>query len=208
MPTSAILTCDIVNSTKITAAKEKKILLAIKELFINEKIEFFRGDSFQALVKEPSHALMYALLCRLAVIRFSKVQTPAWVDVRISIGIGEVKYPARALATGKGYAFILSGRTFDSLAKTNQRLAITIAKPLANEALQIVADFANHLFEKITGKQAEVLFELLQGATQIAIAQKTKKTKSTIHQLATSANWIALNKLMLQYNNIIKLAAL
>ncbi len=207
MAIKAILTCDVVNSTKLTVAKEKKLVAVLNEICVSHKIEFFRGDSFQIFIKNPLQALELAMLCRAGALKLFKDQNARVADIRISIGLGEVKAPVKALATAKGEAFLLSGRTFDAIAKTNQRLAITINNPIANEGLQVIADFLNHIFEKVTGKQAEVLFELLHGKTQIAIATKTKKTKSTIHQLATAAQWVQIEKLLQQYTNIIKLVA-
>jgi hypothetical protein len=205
MSIKAILTCDIVNSTKLTAAKEKKLIASVKEIFIQNKIEFFRGDSFQVYIKEPENALVLSLLCRAAAMKLYKEQKAIVADIRISIGIGEVKQPVRALTTAKGEAFLLSGRTFDVMAKSNQRLAITVNNPLASQGLQVITDYINHIFEKISGKQAEVIFELLKGETQQAVAKKIKKTKSTVHQLTTAGQWSQIEKLLQQYANIIKL---
>jgi ABC-type iron transport system FetAB permease component len=205
MGTNAILTCDIVNSTKLTAAKEKNLIASIKKIFAAYKIEFFRGDSFQVYIKETENALFLSLLTRLAAIKLNKEQKLEIIDVRISIGIGEVKLPIKLLATAKGQAFLLSGRAFDEIAKTNQRLAIAISNPLANEGLNVLTDYVNQIFEKISGKQAEVLFELLHGATQHDVSKKIKKTKSTVHQLTTAGQWPQIEKLLQQYQNIIKL---
>lgn len=206
MSLKAILTCDIVNSTKLTPVKERKLVSAIKAIFEVEKIEFFRGDSFQVYIKDPSTALQLSLASRLAALKLFKEQNVPVADVRISIGIGAVKLPIKQLTTAKGEAFIISGRTFDTIAKTNQRLAIGINNQLANEGLNIIADYIDDIFSNITGKQAEVLFELLMGKTQLAIAKKIKKTKSTVHQLTTAGQWYQIEKLIHQYNNIIKLA--
>ncbi len=205
MSIKAILTCDIVNSTKLTPAKEQKLITCIKEIFVTHKIEFFRGDSFQVYVKEPENALQLSLLCRIAAMKLYKEQQAQVVDVRISIGIGEVKLPVKVLTTAKGEAFLLSGRTFDKIAKTNQRLIISINNQLANEGLNVISDYLNDILHKITAKQAEVIFDLLEGKTQQAIAKKIKKTKSTIHQLATAGQWPQIEKLLQQYINIIKL---
>jgi hypothetical protein len=205
MSIKAILTCDIVNSTKLTPTKENKLIAAINEIFVQQKIEFFRGDSFQVFINEPENALALSLLCRLAAMKLYKEQKIQVADVRISIGIGEVKQPIKVLTTAKGEAFLLSGRTFDEIAKTNQRLAITINNPLASQGLEVITDSINHIFEKVSGKQAEVIFELLNGETQQAVAKKIKKTKSTIHQLTIAGQWPKLEKLLQQYNNIIKL---
>jgi hypothetical protein len=205
MAIKALLTCDIVNSTKLSAAKEKKLKAALNEILSGCKVEYYRGDSFQILVDNPENALQLALLCRLAAINLYNDNKIQIADVRISIGVGTVKTPIKTLSTAKGEAFILSGRMFDTIAKTNQRIIISTNNAIANEGLQVISDFLNHIFEKITGKQAEVLFELMNNQTQIAIAQKTGKTKSTIHQLTTAVNWVQIEKLLQQYSKIIKL---
>ena len=209
MALQAILTGDIVNSTKLSPAKEKKFMNILIDIFIKRghKIDFFRGDSFQAYTKDPGDALRLALLSRVAAISLFKDEKVIVSDVRISIGIGKVKTPVRTLKTAKGEAFLLSGRKFDEMAKTLQRLAITSPTPLANEGLQVIADYLNAIFSTMTGKQAEVILEVLKGETQKAVAKKFKKTKSTIHQRITSGRWPEIEKLLEQYGNIIKLLA-
>lgn len=209
MTIQSVLTADIVNSTKLHAAKEKKLTNVLTDLFIsrNCKIEFFRGDSFQAYIRDTKGALRLALMSRVAAISFSKDDKIVLSDIRISIGIGAVKTPVTTLKTARGEAFILSGRKFDEIAKTSQRLAIASPSPLANEGLQVIADYLNAIFSVMTGKQAEVIFELLKGETQKMVAKKFKKTKSTIHQRITSGRWPEIERLLEQYENIVKLIA-
>lgn len=205
MALQAVLTGDIVNSTKLNAAKEKKLTNTLIDLFIDRdcKIDFYRGDSFQAYTKEPKEALRLALISRASAISLFKDEKIVLSDIRISIGIGSVKTPVRALKNAKGEAFLLSGRKFDEMVKSNQRLAITTTNPLANEGLQIIADYLNAIFDAMTGKQAEVIFELLKGEMQKMVAKKFKKTKSTIHQRITAGRWPEIEKLLQQYENII-----
>jgi hypothetical protein len=205
MAIQAVLTGDIVNSTKLTAAKEAKLSSTLIDLFVDyySKFEFYRGDSFQAYVKKPQNALRLALLSRSAAIRLFKEDKLVLSDIRISIGIGEVTTPVRSLKTAKGEAFILSGRKLDEIMKNHQRLAITTPNPLANEGLQVIADYLNAIFDVMTGKQAEVIFELLKGEMQKVVAKKFKKTKSTIHQRITAGRWPEIEKLLQQYENII-----
>jgi hypothetical protein len=205
MALQAVLTGDIVNSTKLNAAKEKKLTSTLIDLFIDWgcKIDFYRGDSFQAYTKEPTEVLRLALISRAAAISLFKDEKIVLSDIRISIGIGSVKTPVRSLKNATGEAFLLSGRKFDDIAKSNQRLAITTTNPLANEGLQVIADYLNAIFDVMTGKQAEVIFELLKGEMQKVVAKKFKKTKSTIHQRITSGRWPEIEKLLQQYENII-----
>jgi hypothetical protein len=203
MALQAVLTGDIVNSTKLTAAQETKLRNLLMDLYPDHKFEFFRGDSFQAYLKQPHEALRLALLSRTAAISLSKKDKIVLSDIRISIGIGKVSTPVRALKTAKGEAFLLSGRQFDDISKSEERLAIATGNALANEGLRVISDYINAIFETMTGKQAEVIFQLLKGEMQQVVAKKLKKTKSTIHQRVTSGRWPEIEKLLQQYENII-----
>lgn len=204
MAIQAVITGDIVNSTRITSSKLSRLTRRMGDLFKENKMEFYRGDSFQAHVKNPKDALRLALLCRTAAIDISRDEKNS-SDVRVSIGIGNITGAVRILKTAKGEAFVLSGRMLDEIIKTEQRLAITCANNLANEGLQVIADYINSIFQLMTAKQAEVIFELLQGQQQQAVAKKLKKTKSSIHQRVTAGRWPEIEKLLLQYENIINL---
>ena len=200
----AVLTGDIVNSTLLNEAREKKLSGSLRELYTDHKMEFFRGDSFQAYIKDPKQALRLALMSRSLTISLFKDDTTV-SDIRISIGLGTVHVPVRSLNTARGEAFILSGRSFDDISKSGQRLAIALSHPLANEGMQVIADYLNVIFEGMTGKQAEVIFELLKGEMQKSVARKLKKTKSTIHQRMTAGRWPEIEKLLQRYENIINL---
>ena len=204
MQIQAILTADIVNSTKITSPTEKKLLKVLQQLLAAYKFEFYRGDSFQVYIKNPAEALRIALLCRTAAINISQDEN-FLNDIRISIGIGQVIPPIKILGNAKGQAFILSGRAFDEIVKTGKRLVISSSNALANEAFQIMSDYINAIFNGITGKQAQVIFELLQGQTQLSVASKLKKSKSTINQHVNAGRWLEVSRLLQQYENIINL---
>ena len=203
MAVRAVLTGDIVNSTRLKKVTEKKLLKILTAALAKYQFEFYRGDSFQVYVKNPVEALQTALLCRTAAISVSKNETINLSDVRISIGIGTVTMQVKTLGTAKGEAFILSGRAFDEMTGKDTRLVIATANSLANAGLQIIADYLNAVLKVMTGKQAEVIFELLQGKTQQEVAKLLKKSKSTVHQHVTAGRWSEIEKLLRQYENII-----
>ncbi len=203
MAIRAVITGDIVNSTKLGAAKEKKLLRNLQQVLLPYQFEFYRGDSFQVYQKNAGEALKTALLCRTSAISISQGEETNSSDVRISIGIGQVKGPVKTLSTSKGEAFVLSGRAFDEIAKSNKRLVIDTDNSLAKEGLQVIADYINAIFKVMTGKQATVIFELLKGQPQQVVAKKLKKSKSTIHQHVSSGRWPEIEKLLQQYENII-----
>lgn len=201
----AVLTGDIVNSTKLSAVKAAALGRQLQALFAKESVtfEFYRGDSFQAYAKDPTHALRLALLSRTAAIKLSKDDKKVMSDVRVSIGIGTVSNQVRSLKTAKGEAFVLSGRRFDEMIDAQERLSIISTHEMANLALQMMANYLNAIFKGMTGKQAEVIFELLKGGLQKDVAGKIKKTKSTIHQRITSGRWPEIEILLQQYHQII-----
>ena len=203
MAIQAVLTGDIVNSTRLGGTAEKKLQQLLKQVLAAGNFEFYRGDSFQVYIKDAAVALQTALLCRAAAISTPAYTAAVSSDIRISIGIGKVKKPVTALGTAKGQAFILSGRAFDALTQNDTRLAIISSHKMANEGLAVIADYINSIFKFMTGKQAGVIFELLKGETQQAVASKLKKSKSTVSQHAGAGRWPEIEKLLQQYENII-----
>ena len=207
---AAVLTGDIVNSTKLLLTQEARLIKALGEVLGNfggkrRLHEFYRGDSLQIYLDDPAEALRMALVCRaLAIAVTGNEETEVVSDIRISIGIGEVKLPIHQLGIAKGDAFIRSGRRFDELQQSEQRLAIGCGVPLADIGFQVMADYLDSIFKGMTAKQARVIQELLQGTTQQQLAVTLNKSKSTISQLANTGRWGEIEKLLLQYENLIK----
>jgi hypothetical protein len=201
----AVLTGDIVNSTLLDQQQERKLMKMLQHLLTDHKHEFFRGDSFQAYIRDPSLALKIALQCRTAAIGLNPESTPPISDVRISIGIGAVDSPVRILATAKGEAFLLSGRALDAMNKTEGRLIIITENKLANHALGIMSDYINSIYRQMTPKQAEVIVELLNGLSQQHVADKLNRSKSTISQHVTAGRWEEIENILNKYQEIVQL---
>src|SRR5258708_36131707 len=120
MAIQAVITGDIVHSTLLGKETGRKLTKQIQQLFRANKFEFYRADSFQAYIKNAAEALRLALLCRTAAISLLPDEAMISTDIRISIGIGKVIAPVRQLKTAKGEAFILSGRAYDEIVKTEK----------------------------------------------------------------------------------------
>jgi len=204
MEPSAVITADIVNSTKLSAVQEKKLLAQLHQLLQPWQFEFYRGDSFQVFQQKATLALKTALQCRTAAIRLTTSEATPPFDVKVSIGIGQARAPVKSLRTAKGNAFVLSGRALDEITPTTRRLSIVTTNTLANEGLQVIADYLNAIFKGMTGKQAGVIFELLKGHTQQQVSDQLKKSKSTIHQHVNAGRWPEIERLLQQYDNILK----
>ncbi|MBL7697906.1 MAG: hypothetical protein JNK79_07095 [Chitinophagaceae bacterium] len=200
----SVITGDIVNSTQLEPAQEKKLLKLIQQILADHKHEFFRGDSFQAYIKDATQALRIALLCRTAAIGLMPEQSPAISDVRVSIGVGTVEAPVRTLATAKGDAFLLSGRALDSMEKAHGRLIIVTNDKMTNHAFGIMSDYINSIYGQMTPKQAEVIVELLRGYSQQHVADKLNRSKSTISQHVTAGRWDEIENILNKYQSIVQ----
>lgn len=201
---SAILTGDIVNSMQLPASEEKKLVQVIKSIAASSKIEFFRGDSFQVYFKDASVSLSMALLFRCAAKRIEMPEGPGF-DIRVSLGLGRVELPVRVLATAKGEAFLLSGRAFDSLQRSEKKLAIVSSNEIINAGLDILASYMDILVSSLTARQAATIFELLSGYTQAQAAKKLKKSQATINQHAQGAKWSEIKNLLDKFEQFIKM---
>src|SRR5882672_9177406 len=94
MPVAAVITGDIVNSTLLVPKLEKKMIAQLSVLLKHHKFEFYRGDSFQVYIKDPSEALELLFRLRTQARCYSFIH-----DVRGSIGIGKMNTPLRDLRT-------------------------------------------------------------------------------------------------------------
>lgn len=204
MSHGAVITADIVNSTRLSKAETKKLMKNLLVLLQPHKYEFFRGDSFQVYVKTPADALLLLLQMRTTAMKLPAETSMPIADIRASIGIGAVKLPLKELRTASDEAFILSGRTFDKM-KPGQRLTITCNEKnyTVNLGLGVVAQFIDYLFQRLTTRQASVVAELLMNRTQTETARKLKKSQATIHKHIQSAGWPEIEKLLTEYQLLI-----
>lgn len=201
----AVMTGDIVNSTALSAEMEKSLFAAIQQAFSPYLIEFYRGDSFQVFLEDPAVSLRKALLCRALTISLTAAEEgPAVSDVRISIGLGAIDEPVRAPGMARGGPFLLSGRGLDEIQKTEQRLRISSGNTIADIGLQAMADHLDAIYSDLTPKQAEVIRFLLQGETQQEAAAQLSKSKSTVSQLVAAGSWAEIEKILQQFETLIK----
>lgn len=200
----AVITADIVNSTKLPKAEFKKLSKTLGVLLQEHQHEFFRGDSFQVFVKNPADALQVLLQARTATVKLSS--RDIITDIRASIGISNARLPIKSLSTASGDAFTLSGRAFDNLGK-DRRLTIVCdeKQAAANLALQVISTFIDYIFYRLTVKQAAVVLELLMNRTQTETAKRLKKSQATVHKHTQSAGWPEIEKLLVNYKEVIKL---
>jgi hypothetical protein len=202
---SAVITADIVNSTKLSKAEYKKLMKNLSVVLQQHQHEFFRGDSFQVVIKSPEEALKILLQTKTAAMKLSGELMPV-ADIRASIGIGTLKLPVKSFQTASGDVFVLSGRGFDKLPKDERLTIVCNEKNKAvNLGLKVIAQFIDYLFQRLTFKQAAVVHELLMNRTQTETAKRLKKSQATVHKHIQSAGWPEIEKLLEDYKNLVVL---
>lgn len=205
MVTGAVITADIVNSTKLSGTEHKKLIKNLGVVFHDHRYEFFRGDSFQVFIKTPGEALQVLMKARTTAMKIAGSSAPT-ADIRASIGIGNVKLPVSSFQTAVGDVFILSGRAFDKMTKDSRLIILCEEKYRAiNSGLKVISQFIDYLFQRLTLKQAVVVYELLMEQTQIETAKKLKKSQATIHKHMVAAGWPEIEKLQAEYKNLVTL---
>ncbi|HWI91489.1 MAG TPA: hypothetical protein VNT20_09450 [Flavisolibacter sp.] len=205
MSFAAVITADIVNSTKIAKADYKKLMKNLTSILQEHQHEFFRGDSFQVLVKSPNEALQVLLQTRTAAMKLIESSMPI-ADIRASVGIGNVKLPVKSFQTASGDVFILSGRSFDKMEKNERLIIVCDEKNKAvNSGLKVLSQFIDYLFQRLTFKQAAVVYELLMNRTQIDTAKRLKKSQATVHKHTQAAGWPEIEKLLMEYKTLVTL---
>ena len=121
----SVITGDIINSKQSEPAVWMKPLKHELNKAGKSPVhwEIYRGDSFQVLIEKTENVLLYAISIKAA------IKSVKRLDVRMSIGIGDVTFNAAKVTESNGSAFVNSGEKFELLTQEKQNLAIKSASP-------------------------------------------------------------------------------
>ncbi len=165
MKIGAILTGDIVDSTKMHVEERNSMLRMLQSLpellspVTAIDLEIFRGDSFQIRVVNTIDSLKVALAIRAHIRSFKFAEYKRQWDARISIGIGTVDYENGTLAMSDGEAYRASGRGLDAIGKC--RLIVETPWEEVNKELRVSTAFADDIVSGWTQSQSRVMFQSL-----------------------------------------------
>ena len=165
MKIGAIITGDIVDSTKMVAEERNSMLRMLQSLPVlllplaKFDLEIFRGDSFQIRVRRSVDSLKVALAIRSHIRSFKFAEHNRQWDARLAIGIGTLEYENGSLATSDGEAYRASGRGLDSIGKN--RLTIETPWEEVNKELRVSTAFADDIITGWTQSQSRVMFQSL-----------------------------------------------
>lgn len=187
----AVITADIVNSTKIEEANRYLLVDELDNIIqdlqrrSSLRCEMYRGDSFQVLVNDVKYCLEIAVLIRLG-LKKSNLLKNGKLDARMAIGVGEVSYEHEQVILSDGEAFRLSGRTFDKLNKRRLLIATNIND--VDEPLNVMLAFIDELLEGLSYTQSKYLYDsLLYNISQMELAHVYSTSQPNIAKHLKSA---------------------
>ena len=180
----AVLTGDIVNSTKMSNETYSSVIKSLKT-FLNEVDErydatgeIYRGDEFQIQYPDPVYALKSTLLIKLALhlSRFS----PKPIQCTLSLAYGPHNIYDEKPNTSSGPVFVKSGR---GLEKTQRgEISLLLDEENVESEIKLLTQFLNHLLNRLTKTQAELLYQYIESgfAEHKKIADITGTTRQNI----------------------------
>ena len=198
----AVLTGDIVSSSKINSDKRSLLFDALRKISeelhnkypqdVSYPIANFRGDSWQLIVENPAKSLEICIYIR-SFIKFTFKDMN--LDSRIAVGIGSIIFlpESNNISSGDGPAFRTSGHLLDSL--KSDRMAIGIAG-MENDELNLnLSQIYLATDQNIcswNASQCQAIYWKLQNYTQTQISQKwlpESITQPAVSKMLASAGW-------------------
>ncbi len=200
----AVLTGDIVDSSGLRKPGQQPVSTLIENTAmwvqkhfhqaIHGRIDVFRGDSWQMVVREPEIAVRIGLYIR------ALLKANYEMDSRVSIGYGPVEYlPSDQISTGTGLAFTLSGQGLEECQKP-VRMNLSFPQPKGiweEQGLTTIIRLIDLLVVRWTPGQSRAAAGALIGLTQAEIAdgwQPDPVSQQAISQHLENAGWTQIKK--------------
>jgi hypothetical protein len=173
-----IITGDIVNSRKLSSEIWIDDFKKLLNNFGKNPVEWdiYRGDEFQLEVKNPEDALIIALQIK------SYFKTLK-LDVRMSIGFGEMTYKAEKISESNGSAFSRSGEVFETLKKQKINLAINSGNDAFDAEINLMLRLSLTFMDNWLAQSAEFVLTAIENPT---LSQEEIGVKLGINQAAVS----------------------
>ncbi len=213
---AAVLTTDIIDSTKLTSRALSQVRELLKKEFdflqytYGKKrvfFEIYRGDSFQGLVLDVEKALEVAFLLKSAVnkinLKKNKTSRSRMVDFRMALGIGNIDKVPENLKEAGGEAFLFSGRSLDAMKQKQQKTSLKTENEDLNHEFEVHFKFFDLMTERWSIAAAETIYYLLQDMTETQIAEKIGISQAAVNSRKKASGWEAVSKLLQRYEEVI-----
>lgn len=159
----AVLTGDIVNSTKMSKDTYSSVIKRLNALLqdVNDQFnangEIYRGDEFQIQYPNPVDALKSTLLLKLALHLATFSEKP--IQCTLSLAYGAHDIYADKPNTSSGAVFVASGRGLEKTARGE--LSLKIDHACDEIELDLLTQFLNHNLNRLTKTQAQLLYQYI-----------------------------------------------
>jgi hypothetical protein len=180
-----IITGDIVGSRKVKDSWLASLKTALKSISEQgSKWEIYRGDSFQVEVI-PENVIRAAAYLKACI----RVNKPA--DVRMGIGIGDVKNQRKKISESSGDAFINSGIAFDSLKQAKVNLTIKTISAEFDEEINVLIKLSLIAMDSWGVVAAEMVKLALENENllQSELAAISGRTQSSVSEALKRAHF-------------------
>ena len=162
----AVLTGDLVNSTKMTDEVYSDVITNLKGLLktAHQKYqaigEIYRGDEFQIQFPDPIHAIECTLLIKLSlqISKFSKKP----LQSTLSLAYGSHSILDDKPNTSSGPVFINSGRGLNKTQRGDISVNFETTVQESNKEIILLTQFLNHQLNRLTRTQAELLYQYIE----------------------------------------------
>lgn len=212
----AVITGDIVSSSKIQASHRDQLLSKLKGIFVNVETIFpdvdisapfgiHRGDSFQGVLSKPEFALRSVIYIRASLrSAFENDLDRYKLDARIAVGIGAIDFlPNGRGSEGDGEAFRLSGPVLDKM-KGEQLLLIRTPWKKVNDELQVECALLDAIINKWSARQAEAIVCLIRDLTQEQTARELNISQPAVQYRLKGAGGWSIDHILQRYENLIR----
>lgn len=195
----AVITADMVNSTQFSREESTAWLEELLAVLHQNQVfkwalkpEIYRGDSFQAVLKNSDEVMRMAILARACI----RKHAPN-ADMRIAIGIGKAEQLTDRPGTSDGEAFRLSGHLADKIRQQKARIGIALSKP--SEPLSATLNLLETVIENWTVAQSQVIEALLLGKNVTQIAEMLSISQSAASQRVSASKWWAIESFLANF---------
>ena len=208
MSIKGVITGDVVDSTSIPLEKRAGLLECMSSVLDDIKqsyslnYEYFRGDSVQIVVDNPSDSLVVSILFRVGLRAQAERELSILCDIRLSIGIGMTEFLSGNVNISDGEAFRLSGRALDQMGKST--LCLSTPWDDVNEEFGASLPFVDDIVSGLTTGQASALYySLLKNYTKKEIASVMGQTSQNVSRLLILAKEKQLQNLINRFRTVI-----
>ncbi|MDR9767205.1 HTH domain-containing protein [Shewanella baltica] len=200
----AVISGDIVNSTKLTSDQFELLLKGIKHIqtWITDgdssnahSIE--RGDEFQSVVHDIENALRYTIIYRIGIKALGKE-----FDSRISFAIASNADLRESVSESMGKAFVLSGRGLKAM--KSDRLVFNSDRLDLTEHFNLLFKYLDRQLTELTSRQCEVMLKMLQTNREVTInelAENLNVATATVSKSLKASGWPLISELNLRFIN-------